>query len=74
MKKYPEWYVKEKKNEFFFKSQEYADLMTEMITDYNNALKTGNIDQAEKSKNLVMKWINKKETNRLMIMQFEGTI
>jgi len=72
MKKYPDWYIKEKKKESFFRSPDYADLMNEMIADYNNALKTGDPERIERSKNLVMKWINKKETNRLMIMQFEG--
>jgi len=69
MKKYPSWYIREVKNKSFYDSEEYRKLLDDAITEYNRALEEGDLEKIEKWKELILKWIINKETNRFMLMQ-----
>jgi hypothetical protein len=71
-KSYPAWYIKALQNKDFYTSDEYRMLLQDAIDQYNKAIE--NKDQAaiDKWKDYVLKWLEKKETNRFILMQYAG--
>jgi hypothetical protein len=72
LKKLPDWYLKALKNKDFYESDEYRMLLQEGINEYNAALDIKDQVEVEKWKDYVLKWLEKKETNRFMLMQYAG--
>jgi hypothetical protein len=69
---YPTWYSNAVKNQFFYQSDEYRTLIQDGINEYNKALDAGDRENVEKWKDFVLKWLEKKETNRFVLMQYAG--
>ena len=71
-KTYPDWYIRAVKNKDFYTSNEYRILLQDGINEYNKAIE--NKDQAaiEKWKDYVLRWLEKKETNKYMLTQHVG--
>jgi hypothetical protein len=69
---YPKWYLNALKNKDFYESDEFLMLLQAAIDDYNKAIASKDKTAIEKHKDIVMKWLEKKETNRFMLMQYAG--
>jgi hypothetical protein len=72
IKNYPKWYAQALRNKDFYQSDEYRMLIQEGINEYNAALDVKDQARVEKWKDYVLKWLEKKETNRFMLMQYAG--
>ena len=68
-KTYPDWYIRAVKNRPFLDSEEYSMLIHDGIEEYNRALKEGNDQRVKKWKDFVLKWLNKRQINKYMLMQ-----
>jgi len=69
---YPDWYLIAKKNELFYQSKEFQELLDDGIKQYNKAIKNNNIKNIEIWSDFIIKWTDKRRVNRFMIMQVEG--
>jgi hypothetical protein len=72
IKNYPKWYVQALKNKSFYESEKYRTLIQDGINEYNAALDSKDQAAIEKWKDYILKWLEKKETNRFMLMQYAG--
>jgi hypothetical protein len=65
----PKWYITALKNKQFYESDEYRMLLNDAIKEYNKAFMAEDREAINKWKELILKWLNNKETNRFMLMQ-----
>jgi hypothetical protein len=65
----PKWYITALRNKTWYESEEYQMLLDDAVQEYNKALKANNSEKVEQWKNLILKWLHNKETNKFMLMQ-----